>query len=189
MSVKHTISAKKVAVLLGFSALTLAVIIGSQISRHSLVEVAGSHSGQPEQSAAAQTPVITTSVITTPNVNQSDSTTPASPLPIRQPDLTLKAKGPLHTHPQDERQYSLPPALAADIEQRRIPQSQLLLTPNRSGGYSMDAKGQYHTVIVAFIDENGQLRTEERIVYPIADQPAAPPQSQMARATTEPAKP
>lgn len=187
MSVKHTISAKKVAVLLGFSALTLAVIIGSQISRQSLVEVAGSHSGQPEQSAAAQTPVITT-----PGVNQSDNTTPASPLPIRQPDLTLTAKGPLHTHPQDEGQYSLPPALAADIEQRRIPQSQLLLTPNRSGGYSMDAKGQYHTVIVAFIDENGQLRTEERIVYPIADEPAStphPPQPQMAPATTEPAKP
>lgn len=176
MPVKHAPSAKKVAVLLGFSVLTLAVIIGSQISRQSLVEVAD----QNRQPATADSdPLQASASATSPVSPAAPANSPESRPPVSQPDLTLGATGPLHTHPQDEGQYSLPPALAADIERRRIPQSQLLLTPNRSGGYSMDAKGQYHTVIVAFIDENGQLRTEERIVYPIADQPA----------TTEPAKP
>ena len=176
-------SAKKVVAILVFAALALALVIGGQIGRQSLVQVSGvaSPDTSSDKRSGAQTVTAPAAASTTANHSAQQATSASQTLPIKQPDLTLNARGALHTHAQDDEHTSLPPALAADIEQRRIPQSHLLLTPNRNGGYSMDAKGQYHTVVVAFIDENGQLRTEERIVYPLTDQPpaipAAPPAS------------
>jgi len=183
-------SAKKVVAILVFAALALALVIGGQIGRQSLVQVSGvaSPDTSSDKRSGAQTVTAPAAASTTANHSAQQATSASQTLPIKQPDLTLNARGALHTHALDDEHTSLPPALAADIEQRRIPQSQLLLTPNRNGGYSMDAKGQYHTVVVAFIDENGQLRTEERIVYPLTDQPPAIPAAPPA-ANAKPGKP
>lgn len=183
-------SAKKVVALLVFATLALALVIGGQIGRQSLVQVSGvaSPDTSSDKRSGAQTVTAPAAASTTANHSAQQTASASQTPPIKQPDLTLNAQGALHTHAQDDEHTSLPPALAADIEQRRIPQSQLLLTPNRSGGYSMDVKGQYHTVVVAFIDENGQLRTEERIVYPLTDQPPAIPATPPA-ANAKPGKP
>lgn len=181
-------SAKKVVAILVFVALALALVIGGQIGRQSLVQVSGVASPDTSSDKRSGAQTVTAPASTTANHSAQQATSASQTLPIKQPDLTLNARGALHTHAQDDEHTSLPPALAADIEQRRIPQSQLLLTPNRNGGYSMDAKGQYHTVVVAFIDENGQLRTEERIVYPLTDQPPAIPAAPPA-ANAKPGKP
>lgn len=178
--------AKYIIVLLILAIFTLALISGGLAGRQSLVEV----SDNPSADAATEPPDYTAQ--TTADAPAPQAISVASTPPIKRPDLTLNAQGKLHTHSQNDEHISLPAALAADIERRRIPQSQLVLTPNLAGGYSMDAKGQYHTVVVAFIDEQGQLRTEERIVYPLAGQPAPSlqaPQAPVSPATTKAAKP
>lgn len=171
-------SVKIVVASLVLTGLTLALIMGGRLSHQSLVEVSGS---LPTERVPDNHPDSTEH---TPTQQTTAAHTPA----IQQPDLTLNAKAGLHTHSHDDEHIPLPAELAADIERRRIPQSQLVLTPNSAGGYSMNAKGQYHTVVVAFIDDNGQLRTEERIVYPLADQPPAIPTLPSA-ARAEPGKP
>ncbi|MCD8523716.1 MAG: hypothetical protein LRY66_11260 [Saccharospirillaceae bacterium] len=157
---------KTVITILMLTGLMLALVMGVRLGHPSLVEVSGR---LPAERVPDNHPDSTAHTTT------SQTTSAAQATPMTQPDLTLNAKTGLHTHSHDDEHIPLPAALAADIERRRIPQSQLVLTPNSAGGYSMNAKGQYHTVVVAFIDDNGQLRTEERIVYPLADQPPAIP--------------
>lgn len=91
--------------------------------------------------------------------------TPSQPA---QTTFTLQDKGQFSTHDQHQ-QGDLPAALAADLEKRRIPVSQLKLIPDGKGGYHLPARGQYHTVVMMFVGEDGKLHREERRVDPIPD--------------------
>lgn len=105
-----------------------------------------------------------------------------------QTTFTLQGKGQLSTHDQ-HLQSDLPADLAADLEKRRIPVSQLKLIPDGKGGYHLPAQGQYHTVVMMYVGEDGKLHREERRVDPIPDTtlqvPPPVPQAPSANTTNQ----
>jgi|GEM_PF-2478808 len=99
------------------------------------------------------------------SLNNNQQTKPV----VSRSSLSLNnASGSLHTHRDDHEDEALPEDLQQDIEQRRIPASVLALKPV-PGGYAMPAQGQHHTVLVAYIGDDGKLHRAERKVEPIPD--------------------
>ncbi|WP_430462666.1 hypothetical protein ACQUQU_07725 [Thalassolituus sp. LLYu03] len=93
---------------------------------------------------------------------------PPPPPPAPQ-TLNLQNQGRYTTQNRHEHEPDpLPPELAADIENRRVPASTLTLHPTASG-YALPTQGQYGTVVMAYIGEDGKLHQAERQVMPIPD--------------------
>jgi len=93
-------------------------------------------------------------------------------LSLHSPQGALDTRN-LHAH-SDHDETAIPADLAEQIEVRRIAVSELELKPVRNG-YSMAAKGQHHTVVVAYIGADGKLHQTERQVQPIPDAPLVLP--------------
>ncbi|MAD43821.1 MAG: hypothetical protein CMI02_12315 [Oceanospirillaceae bacterium] len=169
----------KIFILVTASLVSAAALLSGR--QEALVQVAESHSDTQQTATSAQSAA---AVASRPNAAAiQPSAQPATP-PVRRPALSLhNAGGNLSTHQHDpnEPDNDLPELLTRDIEQRRLPVSQLVLKPV-PGGYAMPARGQHHTVVMAYIGEDGKLHHAERKVEPIPDTlisvPAPPPAQQ-----------
>jgi len=80
--------------------------------------------------------------------------------------------GKYHTHAQHDHQHdeqvSIPVEIQAYIEKQRIPASELVATPNGDGSYSLNPRGQFETVSIAVLDDDGDVRIVERQIQPIS---------------------
>ena len=80
--------------------------------------------------------------------------------------------GKYHTHAQHDHQQdepvSIPVEIRAYIEKQRIPASELVATPNGDGSYSLNPRGQFETVSIAVLDDDGDVQIVERQIQPIS---------------------
>lgn len=109
-------------------------------------------------------------------VKQPDTASALSQAPaVKRDSYTLQATGEYSTNDKHEHDTQpLPADLAAAIESKRKPASELTLNPV-AGGYNMATRGQFQTVVMAFIGEDGKLHRAERQVMPIPDATIAVP--------------
>lgn len=143
------------------------------------------YAGRQEASVQVATPVNAASAVAAQTQNTSQTHPQSTPSQQKKILSLQEARGKLqtalsydhhdhdHDHDHDD-DAELPEELKQAIEERRIPVSQLALTAI-PGGYAMPTRGQHHTVVMAFIGDDGKLHRAERVVEPIADAPLTIP--------------
>ena len=99
--------------------------------------------------------------------------------PIARPSLSTSAPtGRYNTQPQQhdhdhdhthDHSLQIPVEIQAYIDKQRIPQSELQPQRNQQGNLSLDPKGQFETVSIAVLGEDGEVRITERQIQPLAE--------------------
>lgn len=95
--------------------------------------------------------------------------------PIARPSLSTSApSGRYNTQPQQhdhthDHSLQIPVEIQAYIDKQRIPQSELQPQRNQQGNLSLDPKGQFETVSIAVLGEDGEVRITERQIQPLAE--------------------
>ena len=137
--------------------------------------------GSRQQLVTVETPTTPSSADLAAQQNTKTTTAPstvAAPKAISRPALSTKAPAgqyqtqqrPVHDNQhRHEQQIKLPVEIRAYIEQQRIPRSQLAIQPDSNGILTLDTKGQYETVSIATLDDNGDVIITERQIQPIND--------------------
>ncbi|MCH2040261.1 MAG: hypothetical protein MK185_06465 [Saccharospirillaceae bacterium] len=75
-----------------------------------------------------------------------------------------------HDHPHShDHTVKIPLEIQAYIEKQRIPQSELQPERNPQGNLSLNPKGQFETVSIAVLGEDGDVRITERQIHPLAE--------------------
>lgn len=74
-----------------------------------------------------------------------------------------------HEHSHNDQDIEIPVEINAYIEAQRIPRHQLKAVKNPNGSYSLDPQGQFETVSIAVIGEDGKVHITERQIQPTAD--------------------
>lgn len=127
------------------------------------------------QPSEAISKAVTPATATTPSNIQ---TTPqATATPIHKPELNTHPaeNAKYHTHRHDhghshnDQNIKIPVEINAYIEAQRIPRHQLKAVKHPDGSYSFDPQGQFETVSIAVIGEDGKVRITERQIQPTAD--------------------
>lgn len=157
-----TVDKVKKSILLALaSAAAVVIMIGIQARQQLVVPEPDrvSTTTQPSADAPATT-------------NTDGSALPQAP--IATPDQAENKRGKYHTlnrpakHDHDHsHQVKLPVEIRAYIEKQRIPQQQLQPTQHSDGRLSLDPKGQFETVSIAVIGDDGELTITERQIQPI----------------------
>ncbi|TNC93075.1 MAG: hypothetical protein CSH36_01250 [Thalassolituus sp.] len=94
-----------------------------------------------------------------------DSTPPPQPAPTTPTMLTHDDHDHAgHAHKEVE---ALPPELQAYLKDQRLPAARLPVTYHGNGRATVYTEGQWSTVVMAVIDENGTHRTVERRIDPV----------------------
>lgn len=78
-----------------------------------------------------------------------------------------------HTH-HHQKKERLPKEIQTYIDEQRIPQSRLIVETGPRGQLQFDPRGQFNTVTVATLNEDGELSISEHRIEPIPAQPEAP---------------
>lgn len=105
------------------------------------------------------------------------TTLQAEPAHIHTPELnthpaenaTYHTNSRQHEHSHNDQDIEIPVEINAYIEAQRIPRHQLKAVKNPNGSYSLDPQGQFETVSIAVIGEDGKVHITERQIQPTAD--------------------
>ena len=128
---------------------------------------AGQHQHQQNQAASGST-------VAQPPASPASASQADADNAIQTPALNTHrpTPGKYHTRTKHDHQHnepvSIPVEIQAYIEKQRIPASELVATPNGDGSYSLNPQGQFETVSIAVLDEDGDVRIVERQIQPIS---------------------
>ncbi|WP_419810288.1 hypothetical protein [Bacterioplanoides sp.] len=123
---------------------------------------------QPAQNKATATHSTSTSAVSPQQPSNSY---------VHPPKLDTHSKNPgeyhtqqrHHDHDHSDQSIQIPVEINAYIESKRIPKQQLKPVKNPDGSYSLNPQGQFETVSIAVIGEDGKVHITERQIQPRAD--------------------
>ncbi|UTW49653.1 hypothetical protein [Bacterioplanoides sp. SCSIO 12839] len=129
------------------------------------------------QPSTAISKAVTSAITTTPAPSNIQTTSQAESNHIHTPDLnthpaenaTYHTDSRQHEHSHNDQDIDIPVEINAYIEAQRIPRHQLKAVKNPNGSYSLDPQGQFETVSIAVIGEDGKVHITERQIQPTAD--------------------